>query len=149
MPKAWYTLSSQTVAQELGTSPESGLSSQQAAQRLVEVGHNELQERPRPGFWSMLLSQFDNFVVIILIVASLISLLLGDYIEAGAILAIVILNAVLGVVQESKAEEALAALQKMTAPDAHVIRDGHRRTIPSREVHQQLGQPSLMPKTSS
>ena len=134
MSKTWYTLSPQSVAQELGTSPESGLSSQQAIQRQAEAGYNELQEHPRPGFWHMLLSQFDNFVIIILIVASLVSLLLGDYLEAAAILTIVILNAILGVVQESKAEEALAALRKMAAPDAHVIRDGHRQTIPSREV---------------
>jgi Ca2+-transporting ATPase len=111
-----------------------GLSSQVVEERLTESGYNELREQPRPGFWSMLLAQFNNFVVIILIVASLISLLLGDYIEAGAILTIVILNAILGVVQESKAEQALAALQKMTAPEADVVRDGYRLTIASREV---------------
>jgi Ca2+-transporting ATPase len=122
------------VAEELQTSLDRGLSDQVVQERLAEIGHNELQEQPRPGFWSMLLSQFNNFVVIILIVASLISLLLGDYLEAGAILTIVILNAILGVVQESKAEQALAALQKMTAPEADVIRDGHRLTIASREV---------------
>jgi Ca2+-transporting ATPase len=134
MPKSWYTLSPQAVAEELKTSLECGLSGETARQRLAEAGYNELQEQPRPGFWSMLLSQFDNFVVIILIVASLVSLLLGDYLEAGAILVIVVLNAVLGVVQESKAEQSLAALQKMTAPEATVIRHGRRLTIPSREV---------------
>jgi Ca2+-transporting ATPase len=122
------------VAEEFKTSLERGLSSQVVQQYLEEFGYNELQEQPRPGFWSMLLDQFNNFVVLILIVASVISLLLGDYLEAGAILTIVILNAILGVVQESKAEEALAALQKMTAPEADVIRDGSRLTIPSREV---------------
>ena len=101
--RPWYALSTQAVADELKTSLERGLSGEAAQQRLAEVGYNELQEQPRPGFWSMLLSQFNNFVVIILIVASLISLLLGDYLEAGAILVIVVLNAVLGVVQESKA----------------------------------------------
>ena len=69
-----------------------------------------------------------------LIGASIISALLGDYVEAAAIMAIVILNAVVGVVQEGKAEEALAALKKMAAPDAHVIRDGHRITVPAREL---------------
>lgn len=134
MSQPWYTLSPQAAAEVLTTSLESGLSSQEANQRLARLGYNELQERPRPGFWSMLLAQFNNFVVIILIVASLISLLLGDYLEAGAILAIVVLNAILGVVQESKAEEALAALQKMAAPDADIIRDGRRQTVPSRMV---------------
>lgn len=133
-PKPWYTLSPEAVATELRTSLEHGLTNQEAQQRLTEFGYNELQEQPRPGFWSMLLSQFNNFVVLILIVASVISLLLGDYLEAGAILTIVALNAILGVIQESKAEQALAALQKMTAPEADIIRDGYRLTIPSREV---------------
>lgn len=132
--KPWYTLSLQAVAKEFKTSLDHGLSSQAVQQRLEDYGYNELQEQPRPGFWSMLLDQFNNFVVLILIVASVISLVLGDYLEAGAILTIVILNAILGVVQESKAEQALAALQKMTAPEADVIRDGHRLAIPSREV---------------
>jgi Ca2+-transporting ATPase len=132
--KLWYTLSPQAVAKEFDTSLDHGLSSQVVKQRLEEFGHNELQEQPRPGFWTMLLDQFNNFVVLILIVASVISLALGDYLEAGAILTIVILNAILGVVQESKAEQALAALQKMTAPEADVIRDGSRLTIPSDEV---------------
>lgn len=133
-PRTWYTLSPQAVAQEFETSLEQGLSSQAAAQRLAEAGYNELKERSRPGFWSKLLAQFNNFLVIILIVASLISLVLGDYLEAGAILTIVVLNTILGVVQEAKAEEAMASLHKMAAPDAHVVRDGRRHTIPSREV---------------
>ncbi len=134
MTKAWHALAPQVVAAEFKTSLDSGLSNQAAAQRLAEAGYNELKERPRPGFWSKLLAQFNNFVVIILIVASLISLVLGDYLEAAAILTIVVLNTILGVVQESKAEQALASLQKMAAPDAHVVRDGRRQTIPSREV---------------
>ena len=69
-----------------------------------------------------------------LIVASVISALLGDYVEAAAIMAIVLLNAIIGVVQESKAEEALAALKKMAAPNATVVREGSRTTIPSREL---------------
>ncbi|MGQ9667102.1 MAG: cation-translocating P-type ATPase, partial [Anaerolineae bacterium] len=84
--------------------------------------------------WTLLLGQFNNFLIIILLVASIISILLGEFIDAGAIIAIVVLNAVLGVVQESKAEEALAALKKMAAPEAHVLRDGHLISIPAREV---------------
>jgi Ca2+-transporting ATPase len=82
----------------------------------------------------MLLEQFSNFIVIILLIAVLISALLGDYVEAVAILTIVILNAVLGVVQERRAEEALAALRRLAAPEAHVIRDGHHQTISAREL---------------
>jgi Ca2+-transporting ATPase len=72
--------------------------------------------------------------VILLIVASVITALLGEYVEAAAIMAIVVLNAILGIVQERRAEEALAALKKLAAPDAQVIRDGHRQTVPSYEL---------------
>jgi len=82
----------------------------------------------------MVLDQLNNFVVILLIVAALVSAILGDFVEAGAIFAIVLLNAVLGVIQESRAEESLAALKRMAAPEAHVLRDGRRITIPSREL---------------
>jgi Ca2+-transporting ATPase len=82
----------------------------------------------------MLLDQFNNFLVIILLVAAVVSLLLGEYIDAIAIFVIVLLNSVVGVVQESKAEQSLAALKKMAAPNAQVVRDGHQTSIPSREL---------------
>jgi Ca2+-transporting ATPase len=104
------------------------------AHRLEVVGPNELREAPRPPFWKLVLEQFTSFVVLILIVASVVSAVLGDWVEAAAIMAIVLLNAIIGVVQESKAEEALAALKKLAAPNAYVIRDGVRATIASREL---------------
>jgi Ca2+-transporting ATPase len=82
----------------------------------------------------MILEQFSNFIIIILLVASIVSAFLGDYIESAAIMAIVILNAVLSVIQERRAEEALAALRRLAAPEAHVIRDGRRQTIPARDL---------------
>ena len=127
-------MSPEEVARRLGTDLQRGLSQEEAARRLEQFGPNELAEKPRPSMWALLLSQFNNFLIIILLVASVISILLGEFIDAGAIIAIVILNAVLGVIQESKAEEALAALKKMAAPEAHVIRDGHLISIPAREV---------------
>ncbi len=127
----WHSRTIQEAAGALGTDTATGLRSAEAEARLAQYGPNELAERPRPGFWQLLLGQFNNFLVIILIIAAVLSLLLGEVIEAGAIMAIVILNAVLGVIQESKAEESLAALKKMAAPDAHVLRDGHRVTIPA------------------
>jgi Ca2+-transporting ATPase len=132
--KAWHTQAPEAVVGALRSHYERGLSPEEAAQRLAEEGPNELKEQPRQSFWAMLLEQFRNFLVIILIVSSVISLVLGDWVEAAAILAIVILNAVLGVVQESKAEEALAALQKMAAPEAEVFRGGQRVKIPAREL---------------
>ena len=131
---AWHTKTIEEVAEALGTDLKRGLTAQEAQARLEQYGPNELQERPRPSFWKMLLDQFNQFLVLILIVAAIVSFLLGEYLDSGAIMAIVILNAILGVIQESKAEEALAALQKMAAPNAQVLRDGHLLTIPAREV---------------
>ena len=134
MEQAWHTLSAKETARSFGADLDSGLSNKEAARRLAESGYNELQEAPRPPFWRLLLGQFENFVVMMLIVASLVSSFLGDYLEASVIMAIVILNAIIGVIQESKAEEALAALKKMAAPNSTVVRDGVRVTIPSREL---------------
>jgi Ca2+-transporting ATPase len=127
----WHTLKAEEVLKHLEVHQE-GLSSEEADRRLRHYGPNQLQEAPRPGFWHMLWEQLNNFVVMLLIVASVISGLLGDYVEAAAIMAIVVLNAVLGIIQEQRAEQALAALKKLAAPDAHVLRDGHRQSIPAR-----------------
>ncbi|GAB4454549.1 MAG: HAD-IC family P-type ATPase [Anaerolineales bacterium] len=129
----WHTLKPEEVLNHFQVQ-ESGLTTEEAKKRLQQYGPNQLEEAPRPTFLQMLWDQLNNFVVILLIVASLISALLGDYVEAAAIMAIVVLNAVLGIVQERRAEEALAALKKLAAPDAQVIRDGHRRTIPAYEL---------------
>ena len=130
----WHSMSSEEVLQKLETHHQRGLSSEEAARRLQKYGRNELREKPRPTFLKMVIDQLNNFVVILLIVASVVSALLGDYVEAGAILLIVVLNSVLGVVQESRAEEALAALKKMASPEAHVMRDGHRVSVPASEL---------------
>jgi Ca2+-transporting ATPase len=133
-PNEVHAVSLDKLLQNYETHLQNGLTSQQANDNLERFGPNELIERPRPGFWKMLLDQFNQFLVIILIVAAIVSLFLGEVVDASAIMAIVVLNAVLGVIQESKAEQALAALKKMASPSAIVIRDGHRITIPSREV---------------
>jgi len=131
--EAWHALSPEDVLRHLEVQ-EDGLTDEQAARRLAQYGSNQLQEAPRPTFWHMLWDQLNNFVVILLIVASIVSALLGDYVEAGAIMAIVVLNAVLGIVQEQRAEEALAALKRLAAPDAQVIRNGSRKVVPARDV---------------
>jgi Ca2+-transporting ATPase len=124
----------ESVTEALNTRLDQGLDDAEAVARLRVFGANELREAPRPTFLKMLFDQFNNFVVQILIVASVVSALLGDWVEAVAIMAIVILNAVLGVVQERKAEEALAALRRMAAPEAHVLRGGLRKTVAGRET---------------
>ena len=131
--EAWHALTAEDVLRHLEVQDE-GLTAEQAARRLNHYGLNQLQEAPRATFLQMLWGQLNNFVVILLIVASIVSALLGDYIEAGAIMAIVILNAVLGIVQEQRAEEALAALKRLAAPDAQVLRDKRRQSIPAREL---------------
>ncbi|HJW82894.1 MAG TPA: HAD-IC family P-type ATPase, partial [Anaerolineae bacterium] len=131
---AWHSRPIEHVVSQLRTHPENGLTSAEAARRLQQTGHNELREQPPVPFWKKVVDQLNSFVVILLIAASVVSALLGDTIEAVVIMAIVVLNAVLGVVQESRAEQALAALKKMAAPDAVVIRDGHRQRIPAREL---------------
>jgi len=130
----WHALGTEDVLNRLSTYAESGLSTDEVQKRLKTYGYNELEEAPPTTFWQLLWEQFNNFVVILLIVAAVISALLGDYLEASAIMAIVILNAALGVFQERRAEQALAELQKLAAPEAHVIREGKHLVISAREL---------------
>ncbi len=130
----WHALGVPEVIETLQTDGQIGLAPEEAKRRIDEYGTNELLEKPPPTFWDRLWAQLTEFVVIILLVAAIVSALLGDYIEAAAIMAIVVLNAAIGVIQESRAEEALAALKKMAAPDAQVIRGGSRVTVPTREL---------------
>ncbi len=131
---SWHALETNEILSRLATPVDKGLTSTEVQKRLQEFGANALVEAPGTSFWQMLLEQFNNFVVLMLIAAAFISAFLGEYVEASAIMAIVILNAALGVIQEHRAEQALAALRKLAAPDAHVIRDGARQVISSSEL---------------
>ena len=131
---SWHSLESNEVLEKLTTAHQTGLTSQEAAERLKLRGPNALVEAPRPTFLMMVLDQLKSFVVILLIVASIISAILGEWVDASAIIAIVVLNAILGVIQESRAEEALAALKKLAAPEAQVLRDGHRKMVPAHDL---------------
>jgi P-type Ca2+ transporter type 2C len=113
---------------------ERGLTSGMAHRRQEEFGLNTLPEEPRPGFLHLLWDQINNFLILLLIVAAGVTALIGETTDAIAILAIVILNTVLGVIQESRAERALAALKRMAAPNAIVVRDGLPVTLPAREL---------------
>jgi P-type Ca2+ transporter type 2C len=130
----WHTLEGTAVVQALHTSPEEGLTPEDARRRLEAHGPNELTEAKRPGLTHMFLEQFTSFLVVVLLAAALISALLGTWIEAVVILAIVVLNAILGVVQEHRAEQAMAALRRLAAPEAHVVRGGHRQNVPARDL---------------
>ncbi|MFN2245031.1 MAG: cation-translocating P-type ATPase [Anaerolineae bacterium] len=143
--QTWHSMTAAEAASALDTNLDKGLTAGEVGKRREQFGANELREAPGRSFWRMLLDQFNQFLVIILIVAAIVSALIGwtefnrsgdttEFIDAIAIMAIVILNAVLGVVQEGRAEEALAALKKMSAPNARVLRDGYTQTVPSREL---------------
>jgi Ca2+-transporting ATPase len=130
----WHAQSAKETLAALATDPEHGLTSECARQKESEFGANELSERRQRGPWRLLVDQFDSSLILILLAAAIISLALGEKLEAAAILVIVGLNATMGVIQQNKAEAALAALKRMAAPEARVLRDGHRLNIPSRKL---------------
>jgi Ca2+-transporting ATPase len=120
----WYKLDSEAVLEELDSSLEHGLDSTEAAQRLDTYGLNELIEQDTKSPWRILLEQFSETMVVILIIAAIISAVLGEFKDATAIIVIVILNGLLGFRQEYKAEQAMAALKKLAVPTVRVRRDG-------------------------
>ena len=117
LPKGepWHSQSAEEVLAQLGSAP-AGLSAQEAANRLAADGPNELKEGKRISPWQIFLGQFKSLIIWILIGAGVISGALGEVVDAIAILAIVVLNAVIGFYQEFNAEKSIAALKKMTAP---------------------------------
>jgi len=127
----WYQKRNEDVLQELSTSQESGLSSKEAKERLEKFGFNELKEEDKKSFLVKIIAQFSDFLIIILMAAAAVSVFVGEIKDAVVIMAIVIVNSLLGIYQEGKAEKALDALKKMTSPTAKVIRDARAEEIPS------------------
>ena len=116
------------------TNPGMGLPESEAGRRLADLGLNELPEAPPVSPLRLFLAQFASLIVWVLIGAAAISGLLADWVDTTAILAIVVLNAALGFIQEYRAERSLAALKKLSVTTARVIRDGAVRSIPAREL---------------
>ncbi|MHA1755039.1 MAG: cation-translocating P-type ATPase, partial [Candidatus Odinarchaeia archaeon] len=133
MSEEWYSLPIDEVFRKLGTTSE-GLSKVEAKERLLKYGLNELKKTKRRSPIKIFLMQFTDFLVIILLVATVISFFLGEIIDAVVIAAIVIINAIIGFIQEYKAEKAIEALKQMAAPKSIVIRDKHEIEITSREL---------------
>lgn len=129
----WHSSNKKEVLGVLDTSEE-GLSCAEAAKRLKEYGFNELRQKPKKSLTKMLLEQILDPMVLILIGASTLSLFLDQLVEGFAILGIVVLNAVIGIIQEKKAESSIEALKSMSAPVARVIRDGEENIIPAKEL---------------
>ncbi|QHL88678.1 HAD-IC family P-type ATPase [Nibribacter ruber] len=121
------------VLQDLNTSTQ-GLSGAEVQQRIETHGYNELKEAERDPVWKLILETFKDPMVIVLLLAALVQLALGEVMEAVIIFAVLVLNAVVGVVQTKKAEGALDALRQMSAPSAKVLRDGVRQTLAAREL---------------
>jgi Ca2+-transporting ATPase len=136
-----YTHSAEDVLQSLSSDKENGLTSAEAEKRLLEYGLNVLGEKKQTPLWKRFLQQFADAMVIILLAAAGLSAVMAlregefeGWIDVIVIMAIVIINAVLGVYQEGKADQAIAALRKMSSPQSKVIRDGIQKMLPSDQI---------------
>ncbi|HXW10947.1 MAG TPA: cation-translocating P-type ATPase [Steroidobacteraceae bacterium] len=130
---AWHASPAQQALERLGSGPR-GLTAAEAAARLARDGPNALAEGASRGPLRIFFAQFADFMIGVLLVAAGVAFVIGEAIEAGAILAIVVLNAVLGFVQEWRAEQAIAALRSLAAPHAHVLRAGVRTELPAADL---------------
>ncbi len=131
---SWHRLDENELAQQLESNLQQGLDSGAIKQRQQRYGANRLAEGKGRPLWRMLLDQFRDFMIIVLLAAALISGLVGDVVDTIAIVVIVLLNAIIGAVQEYRAERAMAALKAMAAPLARVVRDGSIEEISAAEL---------------
>jgi len=129
-----HAVSAEEAVRALGTDAHDGLTTAAAGERLARHGRNELAQAPPRPWWRRLARQFADLLIWILIAAAGISGLLGEWLDACAILAIVVLNGVLGFLHEGRAEQALAALRKSSSPTAKTVRDGHAHNLPAAEL---------------
>ena len=132
-------MSIEETKQELKTDLEKGLSEEQVRQKVEEFGYNELKEQKKKSLFVKFLEQFKDFMIIVLIISAIVSGFVGvaegeGITDTVIILLVVIVNAVIGVIQENKAEKSLEALQKLSSHVAKVIRNGKLNVIPSRAV---------------
>ncbi len=132
--QGWHILSGGEICDKLRVNPEKGLSDKDVNRRLVEYGHNSLAVKKGVNPVFLFLGQFKDFMVMVLMIATLISGLLGEIADAVTILAIILLNAILGFVQEYKAERSMESLRSLTAPEATVLRNGMGLKIPASEL---------------
>lgn len=130
----WHTLAPNDVAKETNTNLATGLTTEEAKKRLKRFGYNKLKEAKKQSALLLFFKQFQDFMVLVLLVATVISGFLGEYVDAIAIIVIVIMNACLGFFQERRAEKSLEALKQLSAPQAIVLRDGEWIKIRSQEL---------------
>ena len=136
----WQTMRKDEVLKKLDTNEKLGLSEEEVLKRRKEYGNNVLQEKKKESIFVKFFKQFNDFMIIILIIASIISALVSkmqgenDYFDSIIIIAIVVLNAVMGVVQEAKAEKSIESLKKMTPQKAKVVRDGKSKEVNAEDL---------------
>ncbi|MBY0204497.1 Ca2+-transporting ATPase [Paenibacillus polysaccharolyticus] len=130
----WHQLNDEELRETLGVSPQEGLTDEAAAEKRKIAGSNELSEGQRISPITLLLNQFKDFMVLVLMGATLVSGLLGEYLDAVTIVAIIVLNAILGFVQEFRAERSLRALKQLSAPAAKVLRSGQEVHLAAKQL---------------
>ncbi|MGF2615592.1 calcium-translocating P-type ATPase, SERCA-type [Rossellomorea vietnamensis] len=130
----YHEMRQEDIEKTVNTDFTNGLTQEEAEKKQKQFGFNELQEAEKQSALLLFFSQFKDFMVIVLLAATLISGLLGEYIDAIAIIAIVLINGFLGFFQERKAEKSLNALKELSAPQVNVLRDGNWTKVPSKEV---------------
>jgi len=130
----WWHLGKEEVTQKLSSHIEKGISNEEALARQAQYGPNQLAEKQGRSPLALFFDQFKDFIIWVLIGAALVSGFLKEWVDALAIICIVILNSVMGFIQEFRAEKSLAALKKLSSPNSKVIRNGQHILIPSREI---------------
>lgn len=130
----WYQVDVEQAIKTLESDLHHGLNDEQVKEKRSKFGLNELEEEAGKSIWAMFFDQFKEYLVILLFIAAVVSGILGEWVDSIVIMAIVILNAFIGVFQEYKAEKSLAALKRLSAPLAKVIRNGHVKSIPAQEL---------------
>jgi magnesium-transporting ATPase (P-type) len=129
----WHALPASDALARLG-SRETGLLDAEVRERMVRFGPNRLEMAEGPGLWRRVLTQFNNLLVLVLLAAAVVTALIGHTLDAGVILAVVLLNVFIGVLQEGKAERALQAIRHLLAPHANVLRDGRLHDIDATDL---------------
>ena len=134
MTGLWHTLTGEEALIQLRSDSVHGLRGSEARSRLQEIGLNALQEANKTSWWSIFFSQFQDFMVLVLVGATIVSFFLGEVGDAITIVAIVVMNAILGFVQEYRAEQSVETLKALTAPEARVIREGQLITVAAEDL---------------
>jgi P-type Ca2+ transporter type 2C len=134
MEESWHSLQADEVADKLETDKEKGLQDNEAGRRLEKFGRNEIPKGKKQSAWLRLLLQFHNTLIYVLIAAAIITALMDHWVDTWVILAVVVINSLIGFIQEGKAEKALEGIREMLSLEAVVIRSGEKKTIDAEEL---------------